>query len=89
MARAQPTDTTHIAHIWGEVQLRRAVWDSYFRSRTFVARETSNDKFTILELVLRLASKWRMTQYSRVTKKEKENKQGCSHKLTQQTTKRI
>ena len=88
MAWAQPTHTTHITHTWGEVQLRRAAWDfRYVRSPTFVAWEMRNDRFTILELVLPFANKWWVTHYPRVTKKKKENKQGCSYKLTQQTTK--
>ena len=87
MPQAQPTHTTHITHTWGGVQLRRATWDSYVRSPTFVARETSIDLFTILEPVLPLASKWQVTHYPKVIKKKKENKQGCSYELTQQITK--
>ena len=72
-------------HTWGEVQLWRVAWDSYVRSPTFVAREISNDRFTIPEPVLPLTRKWRVTHYPKVTKKKKENKQGCSYKLTRQT----
>ena len=77
----------HIMHTWGGVQLRRAAWDSYVQSPTFVARETSNDRYTIPKPVLPLASKWWVTHYPRVTKKKKENKQMCSYEQTQQTTK--
>ena len=81
--------TTHITHTWGGVQLRRVAWDSYVWNPTFVAQETSNDRFTIPEPVLPLASKWQVTRYPRVTKKKKKKKykQGCSYELTQQTTK--
>ena len=79
--------TTHITHTWDEVQLRRAAWDSYIRSPTFVAQEMSNDRVTIPESVLPFTSKWRVTHYPRVIKKEKENKQGCFYELTRQTTK--
>ena len=78
---------THITHTWGGVQLRRVTWDSYVQNPTFVTRETSNDRFTILEPVLPLASKWRVTHYPRVTKRKKENKQRCSYELTHHTTK--
>ena len=44
--------TTHIMHTWDEVQLQRIVLDSYVWIPTFVARETSNDRFTIPEPVL-------------------------------------
>ena len=71
MAWAQPTYTTHITHTWGRVQLQRAVWDSDVRSPTFVAWETSNNRFTIPEPVLTLVSKWRVTYYPIVTQKEK------------------
>ena len=54
-----------------------------------VAQETSNDKFTITEPILPLASKWRVTHYPLITKKKKENKQMCYYELTLQTTKRI
>ena len=67
MARAQPTHTTHIMHTWGGVQLQRVAWDLYVRIPTFVAREMSNDKFTILEPVLPISSKRRVTHYPRVT----------------------
>jgi len=72
MAWALPTYTTHITHTWGGVQLQRAVWDSDVRSPTFVAWETSNNRYTILEPVLTLVSKWRVTHYLIVTQKEKK-----------------
>ena len=73
---------THITYTWGEVQLRRAMWDSYAWSPTFVAWEMSNDMFTILEPVLPLDS----LSLSHL-KRKKENKQRCFYELTQQTTK--
>ena len=57
---------THRAYI-GEVQLRRVTWDSYVRIPTFVARETSNDRFTIPEPVFPIANKRQVTHYPRVT----------------------
>ena len=49
-----------ITHIWGEVQLWRATWDSYVRSPTFIAQEASNDRFTIQNLFCHLQAngKW-------------------------------
>ena len=48
------------------------MWNSYVRSPTFVTWETSNDRFTILEPVLSIASKRWVTHYPRVTKNEKQ-----------------
>ena len=45
---------------------------SYVRIPTFIAWETSNDKFTIPEPVLAIASKRRVTHYPKVS--EKKNK---------------
>ena len=64
--------TTHITHTWGGVQLRKVAWDSYVLIPTFFAREMSNDKFAILELVLLIASKRQVTRYPRVIIKEKQ-----------------
>ena len=72
MARAQPMHMAYNMHTWGGVQLHRVVWDSYVLTPTFVAWETSNEKFTILELVLPITSKSQVTHYPRVTKKEKQ-----------------
>ena len=74
MARAQPMRMAYNMHTWGRVQLHRVVWDSYVLTPTFVAWETSNEKFTILELVLPITSKSQVTHYPRVTKKK--NKHG-------------
>ena len=69
----------------GRVQLRRVAWDSYVRSPTGVTRETSNDKFTIQEPILPIASKRRVTHYSRVTKK-RQNKHGLQPQLSTKQT---
>ena len=71
-AWAQPTHTTNNMHTWGGVQLRRVTWDSYARIPTFITQEISNDMFTLQEPVLPIASKRQVTQYPRVTKKEKQ-----------------
>ena len=57
---------------WGGVQLRKVAWDLYVRIPTFVTKETSNDRFTIQEPVLLIASKRQVTHYPKVTKKEKQ-----------------
>ena len=92
MVWAQPMHMTHITHTWGGVQLRRVVWDSYVRSPTFVAQETSNYRFIMPWLILPLASKWWVTHYPIVTKKKKKRKKKKEQtrvlfELTQQTTK--
>ena len=89
MTCAQPMHMTHILHTWGRVQLWRVAWDSYVWISTFVAQETSNDRFTILEHVLPIASKRRVIHYleslkgkkKRVLLQAQTNKQGCSYKL--------
>ena len=65
--RTQSIHTAHNTHTWGRVRLRRVTWDSYVRIPTFIARETSNNRFTILEPILPIASKRRMIRYLRVT----------------------
>ena len=67
MARAQPIHTTHNTHTWGKVQLCKVMSDLYIRILTLVAWETSNDRFTIPELVFSIASKRPMTHYLRIT----------------------
>ena len=74
MARAQPTHMAYNMHTWGRVQLRRVAWDLYVQIPTFVAREKSNNKFTILEPVLLIASKRWVSYYPRVSKKEKQTR---------------
>ena len=64
--------TTHNLDKWGGVQLCRVAWDSYVRISTFVAWESSNDKFTILEPISLIARKNGVTHYPRVIKKEKQ-----------------
>ena len=53
---------------------------SYVWIPTYVAQETRNDRFVILESILPIASKRRVTHYPRVTKKKKQR---CSYKLKQ------
>jgi len=77
-AQAQPTHTTHITHTWGGVQHRRAAWDSYVQNPTFVTQETSNDKFTIPESVLPLASKWQVITILKPLKEKKKEKKKTS-----------
>ena len=48
------------------------MWDLYARIPTFVTQEMSNDRFTLQEPVLPIASKRQVTHYPRVTKKEKQ-----------------
>ena len=62
-------------HTWGGVQLCRVAWDSYVRSPTGVIQETSNNRFTIQEPSLTIASKRQVTHYPRVTKKKKKHDQ--------------
>ena len=88
MTYAQPMHTTHIMHTWRNVQLWRVTWDSYVWISTFVAQEMSNERFTILEPVLPIASKRRVIHYLESLKRKKKvllqaqtNKQGCSYKL--------
>ena len=63
---------TNNKHTWGGVQLHIVAWDLYNRNPTSVTRATSNDRFTIQEPILPIASKRWVTHYPRVTKKEKE-----------------
>ena len=63
---------TNSTHTWGGVQLHIVAWDLYNRNPTSVTRATSNDRFTIQEPILPIASKRWVTHYPRVTKKEKE-----------------
>ena len=72
LARAQPMHTTQNTHTWGGVQLHRVAWDSYVWISTFVAWETSNNKFTIPLPILPIANKRQVTYYPRVTKNEKQ-----------------
>ena len=53
---------------------------SYVWIPTYVAQETRNDRFVILEPILPIASKRWVTHYPRVTKKKKQR---CSYKLKQ------
>ena len=80
MTCAQPMHMTHILHTWGRVQLWRVAWDSYVWISTFVAQETSNDRFTILEHVLPIASKRRVIHYLESLKRKRKK---CSYKLRQ------
>ena len=80
--RAQPTHMTHIMHTWGGVQLWRAAWDSYVWILTFVARVTSNDRFTTAKPVLLIASKMQVTHYPRVTKNKNKGAFTSSNKQT-------
>ena len=57
---------THHAYI-GRGAICKVTWDLYVRIPTFVAWEMSNDRFTILESILPIASKRRVTHYPRVT----------------------
>ena len=61
----------HNMHTWGRVQCCRVMSDLYV---TFVAQKMSNDRFAILEPILPIVSRRRVTHYPRVTKKE--NKHG-------------
>ena len=66
-------------HIWGRVQLRRVTWYLYVQSPTGVTQETSNDKFTIQEPDLPIASKGQVTHYPKVTKKKSNMANGLNH----------
>jgi len=57
----------HNTHTWGRVQLHRITWDSYVQIPTFIAREMSNERFTIPEPILPIVSKRRVMHYPRVT----------------------
>ena len=62
--------TTHITYTRGGVQLWRVAWDLYVWILTFIAQEMGNNRFTIPELILLIASKRRVTHYPRITKKK-------------------
>ena len=72
---------THITYTWGVVQLQIIAWDSYVRIPIFISQETSNNRFTIPESFLPIASKRQMIHYPKVTLKKKKM---CSYELTQQ-----
>ena len=59
--------------------------DLYVRISTFVARETNNDRFTIPERVLPIASKRQVTHYPRVAWEKKNKQSQWPQPLTKQT----
>ena len=71
----------------GQGATPKAVWDSYVQSPIFVARETSNDKFTIQNFFRHLQISGELLAILESLKRKEKTNKRWSYELTQQITK--